>query len=72
LNKEDFIEKFKNDPNFPELQNLKDIQEDAILDAIKLTLNQLDQKGIEKKVRLKKKKEAKKIIFFLLIGWNRT
>ena len=45
LNKEDFLQKFKNDPNFPELQSLKDIQEDVIMGAIRLSLNQLDPKG---------------------------
>ena len=45
LNKADFIKKFKNDPEFPELQKLKDIHEDVIIGAIKLTRNQLDSKG---------------------------
>ena len=45
LNKDDFIKKFKNDPEFPELQKLKDIHLDVIMSAIKLTRNQLDPKG---------------------------
>ena len=45
LDKEDFTQKFKDDPNFPELKNLKDIQVDTIIGAIKLSPNQLDPKG---------------------------
>ena len=45
LNKSDFIKKFKSDPEFPELKNLKDIHEDVIMSAIKLTRNQLDSQG---------------------------
>jgi len=36
LDKNDFINKFKNDGEFKELQNLKDIQEDIIMGAVKL------------------------------------
>ena len=45
LNKTDFINKFKSDPEFPELQKLKDIHEDVIMGAFKLTRNQLDPNG---------------------------
>ena len=45
LNKTDFINKFKSDPEFPELQKLKDIHEDVIMGAFKLTWNQLDPNG---------------------------
>ena len=45
LNKEEFIEKFKNDKEFPELQNLKNIHEDVIMSAVKLSKNQLDPRG---------------------------
>ena len=45
LNKNQFINKFKNDPEFKELSNLKDIHEDVIMGAVKLTKNQLDPRG---------------------------
>ena len=45
LNKVDFIKKFKNDKEFAELQNLKDIQEDIIMGAVRLTKNNLDSRG---------------------------
>ena len=45
LNKVDFIKKFKNDKEFAELQNLKDIQEDVIIGAVRLTKNNLDPRG---------------------------
>ena len=45
LNKQEFINKFKNDNEFSELSNLKDIHEDVILGAVKLTRNQLDPRG---------------------------
>ena len=45
LNKEDFIEKFKNDPEFEELKNLKDIHEDVLMEGVKLTRNLLDPAG---------------------------
>ena len=37
--------KFKNDKEFKELQNLKDIQEDVIMGAMKLNKNLLDPRG---------------------------
>ena len=45
LDKNQFINKFRNDPEFPELKYLKDIFEDVIMGAVKLTRNQLDPKG---------------------------
>ena len=69
LNKKDFIEKFKNDPDFPELQNLKDIQEDAIMGAIKLTPSQLDPKGNRKKGWARNKKRGGKD-YYPPLGWN--
>ena len=45
LYKNQFINKFKNDPEFKELANLKDIHEDVIMGAVKLTRNQLDPRG---------------------------
>ena len=45
LDKNQFINKFKNDPEFKELANLKDIHEDVIMGAVKLTRNQLDPRG---------------------------
>ena len=45
LDKNQFINKFKNDPEFKELSNLKDIHEDVIMGAVKLTKNQLDPRG---------------------------
>ena len=69
LNKKDFIEKFKNDPNFPELQNLKDIQEDAIMGSIKLTPSQLDPKGNRKKGWARNEKRGGKK-YYPPLGWN--
>ena len=45
LDKKDFIQKFKNDKEFTELQNLKDIHEDVIISSVKLSKNQLDPRG---------------------------
>ena len=45
LDKNDFINKFKNDGEFKELQNLKDIQEDIIMGAVKLKKSNLDPRG---------------------------
>ena len=69
LNKEDFLQKFKNDPNFPELQRLKDIQEDTIMGAIRLTPNQLDPKGNRKNFFGKNLKRGGKD-YFPPLGWN--
>ena len=45
LDKNDFINKFKNDPEFEELKNLKDIHEDVIMGGVKLSRNLLDPEG---------------------------
>ena len=45
LDKAQFINKFKNDPEFEELSNLKDIHEDIIIGAVKIGINNLDPKG---------------------------
>ena len=45
LNIKDFTEKFKNDNDFPDLQNLKYIQQDVILSGCKLSKGQLDARG---------------------------
>ena len=45
LNKKQFIDKFKNDPEFGELSNLKDIHEEIIMGGFKLTPNILDPEG---------------------------
>ena len=45
LDKNQFIKKFKNDPDFEELSNLKDIHEEVIMGAVKLSRNQLDPRG---------------------------
>ena len=45
LDKNQFINKFKNDPEFKELSNLKEIHEDAIMGGVKLSRNQLDPRG---------------------------
>ena len=45
LDKNQFINKFKNDPEFKELSNLKDIHEDVIMGGVKLSRNQLDPRG---------------------------
>ena len=43
-----FINKFKYDPEFAELKNLKDIHEDVIMGVIKLSKDQLDPEGNRK------------------------
>ena len=45
LDKNQFVNKFKNDPEFKELSNLKDIHEEKIMGGVKLTKNQLDPRG---------------------------
>ena len=45
LEKDEFISKFKNDPEFSELQNLKEIHSDTLLGGCKLKKNQLDSRG---------------------------
>ena len=45
LNKTEFVQKFKDDKEFEELQNLKDIHEDMIMGAVRLTKNNLDPRG---------------------------
>ena len=45
LDKDEFISKFKNDPEFSELQNLKEIHSDTLLGGCKLKKNQLDSRG---------------------------
>ena len=45
LNKNQFINKFKNDPEFKELSNIKDIHEEVIMGGVKLNRNQLDPRG---------------------------
>ena len=45
LDKNQFVNKFKNDPEFKELSNLKDIHEYVIMGGVKLTRNQLDPRG---------------------------
>ena len=45
LDKTEFIKKFKDDKEFYELSTLKDIHEDVITGAVKLTRNQLDPRG---------------------------
>ena len=45
LDKNQFINKFKNDPEFKELSNLKDIHEDVIMGGVKITRNNLDPRG---------------------------
>ena len=45
LNVNDFINKFKNDYNYPELQNLKEVHTDVIMEGCKLSKNQLDSRG---------------------------
>ena len=45
LDKNDFINKFKNDNEFKELQTLKDIHEDIIMGAVKLKKSNLDPRG---------------------------
>ena len=45
LNKNQFINKFQNDPEFKELSNIKDIHEDVIMGGVKLNRSQLDRRG---------------------------
>ena len=45
FDKAQFINKFKNDPEFKDLSNLKDIHEDIIMGAVKITRNNLDPNG---------------------------
>ena len=45
LNKAQFINNFKNDPEFKELSDLKDVHEDIIMGAAKLSRNNLDERG---------------------------
>ena len=45
LDIKDFLLKFQNDKDFPELQNLKTIHEDVIMGGCKLTRAQLDARG---------------------------
>ena len=45
LNLEQFKQKFKNDKEFTELNNLKEVHTDVIIGACKLTKNQLDNRG---------------------------
>ena len=45
LDKKQFIEKFKNDPDFEELSNLKDIQQEVIMGGVKLRADMLDSEG---------------------------
>ena len=45
LDKNQFMNKFKNDPEFKELSNLKEIHEDIIMGGVKLSRNQLDPRG---------------------------
>jgi len=45
LDKNDFINKFKNDNEFKELQNLKEIHSDVVLNVCKLTKSMLDKRG---------------------------
>ena len=45
LNLEEFKQKFKNDKEFSDLQNLKEIHTDVIIGACKLTKDQLDSRG---------------------------
>ena len=45
LNLKEFKSKFENDDEFPDLQQLKEINEDAIMSACKLRREQLDSKG---------------------------
>ena len=45
LNKNDFINKFKNDEEFKELQNLKEIHSDVVLNICKFSKKMLDKMG---------------------------
>ena len=45
LNKDEFLKKFKQEKEFEDLKNLKDISVDAIMSACKLSKNQLDSRG---------------------------
>ena len=45
LNINEFLSKFKNDSNYPELNKLKTIHTDIVLGGCKLSLSQLDSRG---------------------------
>ena len=45
LNLDDFKSKFKNDKEFQELNNLKEIHKDVLISVCKLSKNQLDSRG---------------------------
>ena len=45
LDKNEFINKFKNDENFKDLQNLKEIHLGVVMNACKFNLSQLDPAG---------------------------
>ena len=45
LDKKEFIEKFKNDDEFEELKNIKEVHSDLVLNALKLTKGQLAPEG---------------------------
>ena len=45
LDLEEFKNKFNNDPEFKELNNLKEIHSDLLIDSIKLSKNDLDPEG---------------------------
>ena len=45
LNEKEFLDKFKNDEDFEELKNLKEIHTDVIMSGCKLNKNQLDSRG---------------------------
>ena len=45
LNINEFLSKFKNDSNYPELNQLKTIHRDIVLGGCKLSLSQLDPRG---------------------------
>ena len=45
LNVNDFINKFKNDNNYPQLKNLKEVHTDVIMEGCKLSKSQLDSRG---------------------------
>ena len=69
LDKNHFINKFKNDPDFDELKNLKDIQEDIIMGGVKLTRNQLAAAGNRKEGwAIGEKRGGKE--YHPPIGWN--
>ena len=45
LEKNDFVERFKNDNEFEELKNLKEMHSDVVLNFCKLTKKMLDKRG---------------------------